>query len=142
MGDTTLGILCCLPKKKTGVDEEAGDYYAADATRPLSIVNTDNRILANAARNRWEPIFNIWVSELQQGFLRERSMLSNVIDVDFEAMKVSLKYEHGALVLFDFRAAFPSVAQEFLLSVLRWIGMPRAGLRFVQSLYSQNKCII
>ena len=37
-------ILCCLPKKKAGVDEEAGDYYAADATRSLSIVNTDNNM--------------------------------------------------------------------------------------------------
>ena len=53
-------ILCCLPKKRTGVDAEHGDYYEAAATRPLAIVNIDNRVIANAARACWEPIFNRW----------------------------------------------------------------------------------
>ena len=39
--DFNLGILCCLPKKKTGDDPEHGEYYAADATRPLTIVNIE-----------------------------------------------------------------------------------------------------
>ena len=43
-----LGILCCVPKKLAGADPTAGEYYSADSTRPLSIVNTDNRLIANA----------------------------------------------------------------------------------------------
>ena len=66
-------------------------------------------------------------------------MLSNIIDVDFE---VSLKHDQGAIVLFDFRAAFPSAARDFLFAVLEWIGVPSAGHRFIRSLYSQNRCII
>ena len=62
--DFNLGIMCGLPKKATGVHETHGDYYEASATRPLSIVNTDNRLLASAARTRWEPIFNAWVSQV------------------------------------------------------------------------------
>ena len=54
--DFDLGDLCCLPKKKTGEDPDLGEYYAADATRPLTIVNTDNRVIAGAFRLRWEPI--------------------------------------------------------------------------------------
>jgi hypothetical protein len=76
-----LGILCCLPKKTTGVDEDVGEFYEAPATRPLSLVNTDNRILASAARIRWEPTFSLWVSKLQRGFLKGRSMISNIVDV-------------------------------------------------------------
>ena len=53
-----LGILCCLPKKVTGTDATAGDFYSAENTRPLSIVNTDNRLITNAYRLRWEPLFN------------------------------------------------------------------------------------
>jgi hypothetical protein len=140
--DFNLGLLCCLPKKKTGVDDELGDYYSGNATRPLSLVNTDNRLLANAARNRWEPIFNLWVSDMQQGFLKGRSMLSNVIDVDYESMKVSLKHRHGALLLFDIQAAFPSVSHEFIMAVLEWVGMPKGAINFIRSLYSQNKCVI
>ena len=65
-----LSSLICLPKKKTGTDELLGDYYDTASTRPLVVVNTDNRLMANAARLQWEPIFNEWVSEVQRGFLR------------------------------------------------------------------------
>ena len=138
--DFNLGILCCLPKKVTGIDEELGEYYDASATRPLSLVNTDNRILASAARIRWKPIFNSWVSKLQRGFLRGRSMISNFVDVDYEAMTVSLKHKDGSLILFDIRAAFPSMSHEYMFEVLRRIGMPLEAFSFVQALYDENKC--
>jgi exonuclease III len=105
-----LGILCCLPKKASGNDPTVGHYHAAENTRPLSIVNTDNRLIANAYGLKWEPVFNTWISQYQQGFLQGRSMLSNVVDVDFEAMTVSLQHAHGAVILFDFKAAFPSIS--------------------------------
>ena len=85
--DFNLSILCCLPKKPRGTDPNLGDFFLPEDTRPLSIVNTDDRIIANACRFRWEPIFNSWVPEYQSGFLRGRSMLSNVVDIDFEAMR-------------------------------------------------------
>ena len=43
-------ILCCLPKKASRVDEKYGEVYEPSKTRPLSIVNTDNRLIANAYR--------------------------------------------------------------------------------------------
>ena len=140
--DFNLGILCCLPKKPTGVDDEVGEYFSPSSPRPLSIVNTDNRIIANAARLRWEPIFNTWVSNLQRGFLKGRSMLSNVVDVDTEAMTVSLRDEEGALVLFDFAAAFPSMSHDYLRAVLRHLGLPDELLHLVDALYDANRCVI
>ena len=56
-----LGLLCCLPKKVSGVDTEHGDFYDAKNTRPLSLVNTDNRLIANAYRLVVEPIAGEWV---------------------------------------------------------------------------------
>ena len=137
-----LGILCCLPKKVSGTDMTAGDYYSAVNTRPLSIVNTDNRLIANAYRLRWEPFFNKWVSDFQRGFLPERSMLANVVDVDFEAMTISLQHARGAVILFDFKAAFPSISHDYLHRVLRHIGLPDHGMHLVESLYNENRCVI
>jgi hypothetical protein len=77
-----------------------GDFHTVEATRPLAIVNTDNRLLASAGRIRWEDIFNDFVSPAQRGFLPGRSMLSNVIDIDEEAMTVSLRHAEGAIILF------------------------------------------
>ena len=69
-------------------------------------------------------------------------MLANVVDVDVGAMEVSLTQENGALFLFDFRAAFPSVAHEYIFLVLRHIGFPQAMLRFLRALYDRNKCLL
>jgi len=137
-----LGILVCLAKKPTGVHEELGEYYALEGTRPLSIVNTDNRIIANAARLRWEPVLDCWISQMQQGFLKGRSIISNLIDLDTESMTISLTTDRGAVVLFDFKAAFPSISQEYIHKVLERLGMPEPCRQLIQSLYNDNKCVI
>ena len=60
----------------------------------------------------------MWVSDMQRGFLGGRSILANVLDVDFESMRISLKAKQSAMVLFDFAAAFPSKSHTYL-SALR-----------------------
>ena len=60
-------ILCCLPQKTIGQDDEHGAYYTA--TRPFNTGNVDNRLLAGAAGLAWEPILEAWVSDVQRGFL-------------------------------------------------------------------------
>lgn len=56
-----FSTLICFPKKISGEDPTAGVYYTPENTRPLSIVNTDNRLVANAARLRWESLLKTWV---------------------------------------------------------------------------------
>ena len=135
-----LSSLICLPKKPSGCDEEVGEYYSPGNTRPLSIVNTDNRLVANAARLHWEQTLVNWVSSNQQGFLPGRSLLSNLITLDSAAMETALRCPDGAIVLFDFKAAFPSLAPEFLFRTLRELGLPDNAINLVRSLYDDNKC--
>ena len=140
--DFNLGKLVCLPKKPAGCDDALGDYFTPDGTRPLSIVNSDNRIIASAARLKWESLLAPGVSQAQQGFLQGRSILANLIDIDTESMTISLRSERGAIILFDFRAAFPSVSQDYVHQVLEYIGMPEAPRRLILSLYDDSKCVI
>ena len=133
-------ILCLLPKKPTGCDDDLGTYYHPGDTRPLGVGNVDNRLLASAARLAWEPILEKWVSEMQRGFLKGRAMLHNVLDIDWAAMTVSLTHEHGAFVLFDFKAAFPSVSHSFLFSCLERLGLPTQAMNFIRMLYNNNTC--
>ena len=115
MGEPSSGFnhayLCCLPKKSSRIDPVHGAIYTPSQTRPLSIVNTDNRIIANAFRFLLEPILNKWISESQRGFLPGRSMIANIMDIEQESMVTSLNHDRGATILFDFEAAFPSIAQ-------------------------------
>ena len=76
------GLLICLGKKPHSEHPDYGQVFRPESTRPLSIVNTDNRLIANAARLRWEQLLNPWISPQQQGFLPHRSILKNVLDID------------------------------------------------------------
>ena len=132
------GCMVCLPKSSSEINGEGVDIYEAANTRPLAIGNTDNRILCGATRRRWETIFNNWISPHQNIFIRGRSMLSNVLTIDSEAMKMSLKEEYGGMILFDFKAAFPSIERKFMIDTLRWLGMPARQLRFIEMIYDRT----
>ena len=135
------GTMVFLPKKVAGLDPTHGDFYTAADVRPLVIVNTDNRLLASAMRHRVEPIFSKWVVEEQRGFLHGRSMLANVVDVEHEAMRIALSADNGGILLFDFRAAFPSLAHQCLHGVLRRLRLPGSFLAFIKKpLYPQFLC--
>ena len=140
--DFNLGVLCCLPKKIAGAHAGMGDYYGASDTRPLSIVNTDNRLIASAMRLAWEPILSKWISSMQRGFLKGRSMLMNILDIDEAAMTISLKEKFGGAVIFDLKAAFPSISQEYLIKCLTHLGLPSTAINAIKALYSQVRCAL
>ena len=140
--DFNLSLLCCLPKKTSGWTDGGVAFCDASDTRPLSIVNTDNRLIANAYRLRWEPTLEQRICPEQRGFLPGRSMLENVLDIEHGAMVSSLRAENSALVLFDFAAAFPSVSHAFLFRVLKHVGIPREALQVIQAFYDNNRCYL
>ena len=69
-------------------------------------------------------------------------MIRNVLDVDLRSMKIALKAERGALVLFDFEAVFPSISQEYLLSMLDALGVPSSFTQLVKAFYHDCRCIL
>ena len=54
-------LLVCLPKKPSGQTDTGDDFYDPESTRPLALVNTDNRLVAAAAKRRWERILQDFV---------------------------------------------------------------------------------
>ena len=136
------GLLICLGKKPHSEHPDHGQVFRPENTRPLSIVNTDNRLIANAARLRWEQLLNPWISPQQQGFLPNRSILKNVLDIDYAAMTTALTTNNGALVLFDFASAFPSISQDYMFNLLAATGVPLNALNMIRALYDNNRCTV
>ena len=56
--------------------------------------------------------------------------------------KVSIKYEVGAIILFDFKAAFPSLDQDFMWDVLETFGIPVAFVNALKLFYKDNTHIL
>ena len=124
------------------MDETHGDVYNAENLRPLSVVGCFNRIIASAFRfmlvNKMDQI----VGKEQRGFMKGRQIIENVLEVDYEYMKVCLNSDKGALILFDFTAAFPSVSHDYLWAALASFGVPEGIIRAFKVLYTRNTHLI
>ena len=65
-------------------------------------------------------------------------MLANIVDIDFHAMRVSLNYPHGALLLFDFKSDFSSISHDYLWASLAAIGIPVRWIDAIKLFYQGN----
>ena len=133
--DFNFAYLICLPKGSGELVDGGLRCYDASSTRPLSIVDSINRIIASVFRLVLERQVHTWISYQQRGFVCGRQMLLNIIDVDFAAQKISIKSARGAILLLDFRAAFPSMCHSFIWDTLESIGLPRQFIKALQLVY-------
>ena len=63
-------------------DLEYGAYFRPSDTRPLSIVNCDNRVVASAIRWRWEANLDGFIRQRQRGFQSGRSIRKHLVEVE------------------------------------------------------------
>ena len=119
--DLNEAFLACLPKKPERREGDL-DVFKAKGTRPLSIGNTDNRLVSSALRITVFDRLAAWISAMQRGFITGRSMLQNVLEVDLAMQLMALKHVRALVIFFDFEAAFPSIAHEFIWEILRKSG--------------------
>jgi len=65
-------------------------------------------------------------------------MLRNVLDIDLAAHKVSVTSRSGAILLFDFKAAFASLSHDFIWDMLSSIGLSSGYIEALKLLYQNN----
>ena len=140
--DFNWAFLVCLAKGSGTTQLDGTLAHDSKDTRPLSIVDSSNRILASIFRVALERCLGSWVSEFQRGFLGGRQMLRNVLDIDFAAHKISVRSSSGAILLFDFAAAFPSMSHDFMWDVLSTIGLPDHYIDMLKLFYKGNEHFI
>lgn len=103
-------------------------------------MNCDNRIVASAFRYRWEHHLSGFILDRQQGSLRGRSIIQNLLEVDNTMFVRSLLDTDSAAMSLDFAAAFPSVSQEYCHRLLQEYGIPTRELNAARALYHQSRC--
>jgi len=127
-------------------------------TRPLSLKQSENKLVASVLNFCISPVVAKCAIDTQRGFIHERILTQNPIDLDYAgrlhafeyfADRTSLKLIHIAsmgmvaaipiLVLFDFAAAFPSVAHAWIFTVLRGIKLWGGYISGIKGLYTSNK---
>ena len=89
------------------------------ATLDLSGSNTDCKLFASCFRYKADGAIKEWAIGAQRGFITDRVMVENVVEIESAAMKASFPLNNkAALILFDFAAAFPSISRRYMWLVL------------------------
>lgn len=113
--DYNLGLLYLIPKTEERI---------VSSTRPITVTNTDNRLLARMVTAKLNPALSLILSPAQQLFLQGRNMNSHV-DSLFHTYFSSLSRNHQLFVLFlDTKKAFDSIDHNFILKVAKRISLP------------------
>ena len=87
-----------LPKVPPSPGEDVAQCRASE-TRPLSLSNTDSKILAKALAQPLELIGERYVDKNQQGNVKGRDILSNVVNIETAAIE-SLHASRNAAMIF------------------------------------------
>lgn len=145
--DANHALLALIPKQSEPEDAARGLYRHPKNLRPLSLSNTDVKILALALNSVVAPRLPSWARAEQKGFISERLITQNAVDVESQALGAALRSSLGpcpdkltnpAAIFFDFGAAFPSLAQRFIWLLLVFIGFPDYVVKALQELYRDN----
>ena len=114
-------------------------------TRPISMKNTDNKLIVATNVRALEPQYQQLTHWCQNGFCKGRNFLNNLLDIDSAARIYSMNYNSEcknsnpsnipAIFSSDFEAAFPSMLQKWLWLVLEHRGLPQDYIRLFQGVY-------
>lgn len=121
-------IFHLLPKRGTGWIED---------TRPLSVSNTGNRIIAKAIKWAIQPAILSFLSDNQAGFWPGKQLNDNIEFFNERFYKAFDEGEEYSLFLFDIAKAFDSVSHKTLHAVLKHIGLPEGFRNAINGLFHQ-----
>ena len=126
------GLLFLLPKKGTLLPSD---------TRPISVTNADNRLVARAVVSALEPYLGQVLHGAQKGFLRGRDGGLNIRAINdfyYKALKnasSASRRRHAAYLLFlDTAKVFDSIEHDFIFASLRRLHLPDWVLLLVRGL--------
>jgi hypothetical protein len=127
--DQRRGIINLIPKQDK-------DLKYISNWRPISILNTDYKIITKSLANRLKTVLPDLINEDQNGFVMGRLIGQNIRIVK-DVMDICEEYDiEGLLVMLDFEKAFDSLNWEFIMYVLKQYKFGDNFIRWVKILYT------
>jgi ribonuclease HI len=120
-----MGDLCLFPKDDTTL---------ISRTRPITMNNFDNRIIAAAVSRTLMPSVDFISERCQKGFINGRRGETNIKDITNKFYSSLLAQQQHFFLFIDTAKAFDSIDHPFLFDVLTKIGMPAWVINLVKGL--------
>ena len=130
MESARAATIVLLPKEK--------DSYACSMYRPISLTNTDYKILMRIWANLLGPILHNMVGGHQLGFIPSRDGRENIINTQFLIDYYCHNKRRGAALFMDLKKAFDKVSHKALMHIMRDQGWPEEFVRFIENVYKNN----
>ena len=133
-------LLVFPPKGEEDGDEIAIERDSKD-TRPISLKNSDNKIVSSVGNFSLSAPIALGSCRLQRGFIRGRQLIHNVLDLDTDGRCLAMQEDRHAksvFVFWDFAAAFPSLAHGWIHLILSASESPDGLLEAIKGIYFFN----
>jgi len=127
---TRIAVISCLYKK--------GDHNLISNYRPISLCNTDYKIIAKTLALQLSPYIATIVSEQQTGFIPKRIIHTNILQAKLAAQVAHAENRKGALIFFDFEKAFDRLNRSFLFKTLQSLGFPPLFIQSIETILSNT----
>ena len=130
------GIITCLPKPNK-------DRLNLKNWRPITLLNTDYKILSKVLANRMKVILPNIIKEEQKGFIKGRFIGENTRLIYDIINYLEINNIPGLLVLIDFEKAFDSVEWDFINKTLECLNFGQKFRNWFNTLYwNSESCVI
>ena len=130
-GTQKRGILSLLFKKN--------DKHMLKNWRPISLLNTDYKILAHVLANRLKSVIGKLIHTDQNGYIKGRNIAYNIRLIQDVINYFENDNIEGAIVFLDFQKAFDTVNHDFLLSVLEKFNFGSSFIKWVKTIYTKSE---
>lgn len=124
------GVITCLPK--------GGDGTQPANYRPITLLNTDYRVLAKILANRLLMHLDPIISPSQSAFLKGRNIGNNIHLLQLLPYALSASGSTGWVVFLDIAKAYDTVHRGFLRQVMLSMGVGEAFVRWVDLLLTST----
>ena len=130
------GVIKLIPKKDK-------DLCYIKNWRPISLLNTDYKILTNILSNRMQVVLPSIISMDQTAYLKTRNISINIRSI-YDVIDHTVKKENSSLIAFlDFEKAFDKLNWTFIDRTLEKTGFGESFRKWINIIYTNSEsCII
>ena len=110
--------------------------------RPISLTNTDYKILAKCLANRVSKVITSIISEDQVGYIKGRNVSTTLRTIDDLIEYWNLKDKPGILLALDFQKAFDSISKKYMITAFKKFGFGPNLQKWVEVLFANTRSSI
>ena len=130
------GVLRLIPKK-------GKDLTSIKNWRPISLLNTDYKLLTHILSNRLQEVLPSVISLDQSGYLKDRNISINIRSIFDIIDKIKRDNTSGILAFLDFEKAFDKLDWIFIQNTLKAFGFGQVFKKWINIIYTDiESCII